>query len=361
MLQDDIKKAVESIEIKADEKEKMLRNCKKEAARRKEYAAPPVKSKWVSAWIPATACFVACVILCCVLFLRTDRQQKHILETKLSHTPYSVSVLTYAQGRVAASEKISSDITELQPQNIGTSMHGFLFSLETNERGVFISCPEGAVLVYDNPADFSKGIYRTPATEYTLRGEEVLAWVSENGGILKIYNASGNQCVQVVSVQKRIWEENSDSYYAASYPIYKANETVTCGAYTMDFAFLNSAIAYTVEDISCDISKNQILYTVSVCVQNKTTQTLCLYTGNAVLSDLSLLGSIEPTAVYENELATTKVLLSPNETKQLRFEYSVSADNQNPLYFSLNTKGVTSTKTEASSWIQFFEVAADKR
>lgn len=361
MLQDDIKKAVESIEIKADEKEKMLRNCKKEVARRKESAPPSVKGKRFSTWIPVTAGFVACVIVCCVLFLRTDRPQQHILEAKLSHTPYSVSVLTYAQGGVTASEKISSDITELQLQDIGASMHGFLFSLEINEQGVFISCPEDAVLVYDNPAAFSKGVYRTPATEYTLRGEEVIAWVSEDGGILKIYNASGNQCVQVVSVQKKIWEGTGDSYYAASYPIYKANETVTCGAYTTDFAFLDSAIEYTVEGISCNTSKAQSHYTVSVCVQNKTTQALCLYTGNAVLSDLSLLGDIEPTAVYENELATTKVLLPPNETKHIRFEYSVSADNQNPLYFSLNTKGVTSTKTESSSWIQFFEVAADKR
>lgn len=355
MLQDDIKKAVESIEIKADVKDKMIQNCKREVKRRQGLSENPPKTKKLPAWIPITAVVAASAILCSILFFRVERQHKYVMEPKFSDAPYSVSVLSYHQGSISENA-ICSEITELEPQSIGTANDGFLFSLASSAQTAIISCPPNAVFVFNSSEDFLNGTHRTPATEYILQGGEIIAWATDDSGVIKIYNAQQDKCLQVISVQKKIWDNSKTTYYASSYPICETKEVVTSGAYTTDFVFLEGAIEYTVENIVCTADSDRRLYDITVSVQSKTAETLCLYTGNAVLSDLSLLGSIEPTTVYENDCESSTVVLSPNETKQIRFAYAVPAGNQKELYFSLNTEGTTSTKTEVSSWIQYFEL-----
>lgn len=355
MQQGTIRKAVESIEIKADVKDIMLQNCKQEVKRRQGLPEKPTKIKKLPAWIPITAVFAASVILCSILFFRVDRQHKYVLETKFSDAPYLISVLSCHQGNILENA-ICSEITELEPQSIGASNSGFLFSLTASDQTVMIFCPANTVLVFNCLEDFLNGVHRTPATEYTLQGGEIIAWVADDSGVIKISNAQKDRCLQVISVQKRFWDESKTTYYASSYPICEAREIVKNGAYTTNFVFLEGAIEYTVENIVCKEDGNCRLYDITVLVQNKTAEKLCLYTGNAVLSDLSLLGSIEPTAVYEDDCEVSNVILNPNETKQIRFAYDVPVNNSKELYFSLNPEGTTSTKTEVSSWMQYFEL-----
>ncbi len=354
-MQEKIRAAIESIEIKTDLQNELIQNCKNRVAQQQSLADPP-KEKKRFVWLPITAALAASVILYFALLFNAERYQKYSLEFNQSSAPYSVTALSYRQGNISENE-IYSEITELEWQSLSVlESHGFLFSLESKDQTVIISCPENSVLVFDSASDFVNGISRAPTTEYALQGGEIIAWISEDSGVIRIYNTNQDKCLQVVSIQKRIWDKNKTTYYASSYSICGMNEIVRSAAYTTDFVFRDDAIEYIVENIRCQENGNQRLYTVTISIQNRIEEPICLYTGNAVLSDLSLLGNIEPTSVFEDDYESSNVVLAPNETKQIRFEYLIDADSKKDLYFSLNTKGMTSTKTETPFWIQYFEV-----
>lgn len=355
MIEKEIKKAVESISLKEESELFLKEECKTVLSEKATSKTTPFKKKKSVRWVVAIAAIFGCFVLVLFSFYIQHQKQSSTIQKQLPKMASSISVLNFSKGELT-SAVLCSDITELNLQNIPKlETKAFLLSIDT-KNPVTIACPDNSVLIFDNESAFSNGTPQEAKKEYTLYGGEIIAWISEKPGTIQLLNANKTTVQEIISIQRKFWNQEKNVYYASVYPIKQQKESVFSGAYNRDFVFLDTALEYTVEEISL-LEKNQI-YDIKLHLKNTTEENLDFSSANMVLSDLSLLGKIEPTSIsVAGENATHEnMTLAPKEEKELEIQFRIPKKFNGPLYFAFDTKGTVSTKTETVHWITYFEI-----